>query len=69
MFLADAREEQFLESLIEISVIVTDMHEAGLNDVGHNYLYLVRLSTLIVWNYENCYMVKEDFFVFFDVIL
>ena len=64
MFLAETGEEQLFESFAEIAVIVTDMHEAGLNDVGHNYLYLVRLSTLIVWEKGKCYMVKEVFLCF-----
>ena len=39
MFLSDAWEEQLFESFAEIAVIVADPHEAGLNDVCHNYFY------------------------------
>ena len=54
MFLPDAREEQLFESLAEIAVVIAYSHEAGLDDVGHNYLYLVRLSILIVWEKWKC---------------
>ena len=49
MFLAYAGEEQFFEAITEIAVIVADSHDAGLDDVGHNLHYLVRLSIPIVW--------------------
>lgn len=40
----------------EIVVIVADSHDAGLDDVGHNLHFLVRLSILIVWEKGKCYI-------------
>ena len=48
MLLAHAGEEQFFEAITEIVVVITDSHDAMLDDVGHNLHFLVRLSTLIV---------------------
>ena len=64
MFLADTREEKLLKVFTIISFVVTYPHEAGLDDVGHNFLLFVRLSTLIVWKKEKCYMLNEVFFIF-----
>ena len=41
MFLPDAGEEQLFESLAEIAVVVAYPHEAGLDDIGHNYYFFV----------------------------
>ena len=57
MLLTEAGEEQLLEVIAEVLFVITDTHEAILDDVGHNHLFLVRLSTLIVWKKGKCYMV------------
>ena len=40
MFVSHTREEQLFESFAKIAVIIADSHEAGLDDVGHNYFFL-----------------------------
>ena len=37
MFVADAREKQFFELLAEIAIVITNSHEAMLDDVGHKH--------------------------------
>ena len=56
MLLAYAGEEQFFEAITEIVVVITDSHDAVLDDVGHNLHFLVRLSILIVWKKRKCYI-------------
>ena len=56
MLLAHAGEEQFFEAITEIMVVITDSHDAVLDDVGHNLHFLVRLSILIVWKNRKCYI-------------
>ena len=68
MLVSYTREEQLFESFAEIAVIVTYPHEAGLDDVGHNYVFFVRLSTLIVLEKEECYMGNEEIFIFLSRI-
>ena len=41
MFVSHTREEQFLESFAEIAVIIAYPHEAGLDDVGHDYFFFL----------------------------
>ena len=64
MFLAEAWEEQFFEVLPIIFLVFAYPDDAILDDVGHNYFFFVRLSTLIVWKKEKCYMLNEVFFIF-----
>ena len=56
MLLAYAGEEQFFEAIVEIAVVITDSHNAVLDDVGHNLHFLVRLSIFIVWEKGKCYI-------------
>ena len=48
MFLAEAWEEKLFEVLAIIFLIFAYTDDAVLDDVGHNHLLFVRLSTVIV---------------------
>ena len=39
MLVSYTREEQLFESFAEIAVIIAYPHEAGLDDVGHDYFF------------------------------
>ena len=69
MFLLHTREEQFLESLIEISVIVAYPHNAILNDVGHSFFFFS--SIFYPYSMKKGEMLHDErrFLVFFVVIL
>ena len=68
MFLADAGEEQLLESLIEIFFVITNSYNTILDDVGHNFFFFS--STFYPNSRQKTEMlhVGRRFFVFFDVI-
>ena len=50
--------------LAEIAIVITDLHKAVLDDVGHKHVIFVRLSTLIVSENWKCYIGNEEKFNF-----
>ena len=48
MLVSYAWEEKLFDVFSDILFVITDSHEAILDDVGYNYFFFVRLSTLIV---------------------
>ena len=60
MLLAEAGEEELLKVFTIVFLVFAYLDDAILNDVGHNYFFFVRLSTLIVWEKGKCYMQNED---------
>lgn len=68
MFLTDARDEQFFESLIEVFFVITNSYNTILDDVGHNFFFS---STFYLYSRQKAEMLhlRRRFFVFFDVIL
>ena len=56
MLLAHAGEEQFFEAITEIMVVITDSHDAVLDDVGHNLFNFSSTFYTIVWEKGKCYI-------------
>ena len=64
MLIANAGEEHLFEVRPIIFLVFAYPDDAILDDVGHNYFFFVRLSTLIVLEKGKCYMRNEEIFIF-----